>query len=171
MRNFFFFLDGDLLGDSSPSCSPASAGSSTSPASASASAASAAAGAEAGAKAESSAGSAGASEGSSGVKSGRVCLRVAASLSSLKVCSGRDSDGRERRRESAIPEGHFCVCALRSVLNYQLPGHYRYYCYKKSPLIHRLPLKTHQAPLTYFVFRDLKNTCEAKHKSFSFYLH
>lgn len=72
MRNFFFFLDGDLLGDSSPSWSTASAGSSASAASASA-----------GAGAESSAGSAGASEGSSGVKSGRVCLRVAASLSSL----------------------------------------------------------------------------------------
>lgn len=93
MRNFFFFLDGDLLGDSSPSCSPRSAGSSVSPASASA--ASAAAGAEE----ESSAGRAGASEGSSGVKSGRVCLRVAASLSSLKVCSGRDSDGREEEEQ------------------------------------------------------------------------
>lgn len=81
MRNFFFFLEGDLLGDSSPSWSPASAGSSPS-------AVSAVAGAE------SSAGSAGASEGSSGVKSGRVCLRVAASLSSC-VCSGRDSGGRE----------------------------------------------------------------------------
>lgn len=74
MRNFFFFLDGDLLGDSSPSWSPVSAGSSPSAASASAAA---------GAEAESSAGSAGASEGSSGVRSGRVCLRVAASLSSL----------------------------------------------------------------------------------------
>lgn len=97
MRNFFFFLDGDLLGDSSPSCSPVSAGSSASPASASAASASAAV---AGAEAESSAGSAGASEGSSGVKSGRVCLRVAASLSSLKVCSGRESDGREEERVS-----------------------------------------------------------------------
>lgn len=80
MRNFFFFLEGDLLGDSSPSWSPASAASSPS-------AVSAVVGVE------SSAGSAGASEGSSGVKSGRVCLRVAASLSSLKVCSGKDSGG------------------------------------------------------------------------------
>lgn len=84
MRNFFFFLEGDLLGDSSPSWSSGSAGASPSAASA--------AGA-AGAAAGSSAGSAGASEGSSGVRSGRVCLRVAASLSSLKVCSGRDSGG------------------------------------------------------------------------------
>lgn len=90
MRNFFFFLEGDLLGDSSPSCSPASAGSSPS-------AASAVAGAEAAVSeaAVSSAGSAGASEGSSGVKSGRVCLRVAASLS---VCSGRDSGGWRTER-------------------------------------------------------------------------
>lgn len=82
MRNFFFFLEGDLLGDSSPSWSPASAGSSPSAASA-----------VAGAEAESSPGSAGTSDGSSGVKSGRVCLRVAASLSSLYVCSGKDSEG------------------------------------------------------------------------------
>lgn len=68
MRNFFFFLEGDLLGDSSPSWSLAGS---------SPSAASALAGAD------SSAGRAGASEGSSGVRSGRVCLRVAASLSSL----------------------------------------------------------------------------------------
>lgn len=85
MRNFFFFLEGDLLGDSSPSCSPASAASSPS-------AVSTAAGAE------SSAGSAGASKGSSGVKSGRVCLRVAASLSSLKLGSGKDSGGKGERR-------------------------------------------------------------------------
>lgn len=94
MRNFFFFLEGDLLGDSSPSWSPASAGSS-------ASAASVVAGAG---EAESSAGSAGASEGSSGVKSGRVCLRVAASLSSLKVCSGTDSDWGREERELLILE-------------------------------------------------------------------
>lgn len=100
MRNFFFFLEGDLLGYSSPSWSPASAGSSASAASASASASAAA-----GAEAESSAGSAGASEGSSGVKSGRVCLRVAASLSSLNVCSGRDSDGREKERGLEIRGG------------------------------------------------------------------
>lgn len=100
MRNFFFFLEGDLLGDSSPSWSPASAGSSASAASASASASAAA-----GAEAESSAGRAGASEGSSGVKSGRVCLRVAASLSSLKVCSGRDSDGREKERVRDLGRG------------------------------------------------------------------
>lgn len=85
VRNFFFFLEGDLLGDSSPSWSPASTGSSPSAASVVAGAGVAA----------SSAGSAGASEGSSGVKSGRVCLRVAGSLSSLKVCSGTDSDGGE----------------------------------------------------------------------------
>lgn len=80
VRNFFFFLEGDLLGDSSPSWSPPSAGSS---ASASALSTTAVAGAETGGELESSAGSAGVSVGSSGVKSGRVCLRVAASLSSL----------------------------------------------------------------------------------------
>lgn len=80
VRNFFFFLEGDLLGDSSPSCSPPSAASS---ASASALSTTAVAGAETGGELESSAGRAGASMGSSGVKSGRVCLRVAASLSSL----------------------------------------------------------------------------------------
>lgn len=148
MRNFFFFLDGDLLGDSSPSCSPASAGSSASPASASASAASAAAGAEA----ESSAGSAGASEGSSGVKSGRVCLRVAASLSSLKVCSGRDSGwelGGRRRRESAIrewPAFEVVRCRASSTTRRLQMN------YKTSRQIHCLPLKTHRAQLTSSVF-------------------
>lgn len=81
MRNFFFFFEGDLLGDSSPSCSPASAASSP-----------LAASAVVGGEAESSPGSAGTSLGSSGVRSGRVCLRVAASLSSLKVGSGKDSE-------------------------------------------------------------------------------
>lgn len=119
MRNFFFFLDGDLLGDSSPSCSPTSAGSSTSPASASAS--TSAASAAAGAEAESSAGSAGASEGSSGVKSGRVCLRVAASLSSLKVCSGRDSDGREKERVIHRGVSPLLLCAAQFP---QLAGSY-----------------------------------------------
>lgn len=93
MRNFFFFLEGDLLGDSSPSWSPACS---------SASAASVVAGAG---EAASSTGSAGASEGSSGVKSGRVCLRVAASLSSLKVCSGTDSDGGREGGERVIDLG------------------------------------------------------------------
>lgn len=88
VRNFFFFLEGDLLGDSSPSWSPASAASSPSAASV-----------VAAAGVESSTGRGGASEGSSGVKSGRVCLRVAASLSSLKVCSGNDSDGGGEGRE------------------------------------------------------------------------
>lgn len=82
VRNFFFFLEGDLLGDSSPSWSPPSAGSSAS-GSASALSTTAAEGAETGGELDSSAGSAGVSMGSSGVKSGRVCLRVAASLSSL----------------------------------------------------------------------------------------
>lgn len=147
MRNFFFFLEGDLLGDSSPSWSPASAGSSASAASASASA-SAPAGAEAGAEAESSAGSAGASEGSSGVKSGRVCLRVAASLSSLKVCSGRDSDGREKERVRDLGrEGHINGSALLSFHTYEAAT---------GKLLEELinprsPTKTHQTQASFFL--------------------
>lgn len=38
-----------------------------------------------------------ASEGSSGVRSGRVCLKVAASLSSLGLCSCCRSAGDQRR--------------------------------------------------------------------------
>lgn len=81
VRNFFFFFEGDLFGDSSLPWSPAASSPATgsSPSGGGAESVSPGAG--------SSTGRAATSEASSGVRSGRVCLKVAASLSSLNVCS------------------------------------------------------------------------------------
>lgn len=81
VRNFFFFFDGDLLGDSSLPWSPAASSPATGSSPSGWGAESVCPGAG------SSAGRAETSDGSSGVRSGRVCLKVAASLSSLDVCS------------------------------------------------------------------------------------
>lgn len=88
VRNFFFFFEGDLFGDSSLPWSPAASSPATgsSPSGWGAESVSPGAGSSVGG-AGSSAGRAATSEASSGVRSGRVCLKVAASLSSLNVCS------------------------------------------------------------------------------------
>ena len=106
VRNFFFFLDGDLPGD------PSLPGSAAAPSSAAEGAASSATGAGSGAgsglasvgasvglgglwasSSFSNIGKPSASEGSSGDRSGRVGLKVAASLSSPVVGSGTRSSG------------------------------------------------------------------------------
>lgn len=104
MRNFFFFFDGDLFGDSSLPWSPAasSAATGSSPSTwAGAGSGSEGAGSSAG-RAE-----AAASEDSSGVRSGRVCLKVAASLSSLGVwsCCRSERDGKTEDGEGRVKGG------------------------------------------------------------------
>lgn len=112
VRNFFFFLDGDLPGD------PSLPGSTAAPSSAAGEAASSATWTGAGSgpatvgdlvglggpwasqspsSSSSNAGKPSASEGSSGDRSGRVGLKVAASLSSPGVGSCGRSGGRGRR--------------------------------------------------------------------------
>lgn len=96
VRNFFFFFEGDLFGDSSLPWSPAASSPATgsSPSCWGAESVSSGAG--------SSAGRAAASEASSGVRSGRVCLKVAASLSSLNVCSWCASVEDEEKRSQWV---------------------------------------------------------------------
>lgn len=114
VRNFFFFLEGDLPGD------PSLPGSTAAPSSAAGEVASSAAGAEAGSglatgdlagpggswasqspsPPSSSVGKPSTSEGSSGDRSGRVGLKVAASLSSPEVASCGRSGGRGMRNRA-----------------------------------------------------------------------
>lgn len=115
VRNFFFFLDGDLPGD------PSLPGSTADPSSAAGGTTSSATGAEAGSRSAAGAGvglvgpwtsssstveKPSASEGSSGDRSGSVGLKVAASLSSPEAGSCGRSGSRGGRRALGLLPGH-----------------------------------------------------------------